>query len=114
MIPACQAGSLEEAKTFFRRIGASAILKPVDNQGSRGVYRVDSEEENLRTSFGGPQLLVEKEVIPGEIHSRAGTGSGFAGGRWEGGCACDRRNLPVFITGHLFLLSSALSCQASP
>ena len=62
-IPACQAGSVEEAKTFFRRIGASAILKPVDNQGSRGVYRVDSEKELEDKFWRAAAYSGKKEVI---------------------------------------------------
>ncbi len=37
--------SLDDAKTFFASLGRSAILKPVDNQGSRGVYMIESMKE---------------------------------------------------------------------
>lgn len=72
-IPAWQAGSLEEATTFFRRIGAPAILKPADNQGSRGVYRVDREEE-LEDKFwqtaaysGKKEVILEKYIQGQEL-----------------------------------------------
>lgn len=37
--------SLDDAKAFFASLGRSAILKPVDNQGSRGVYMIESMKE---------------------------------------------------------------------
>lgn len=35
----------EEALEFYREQDGDAIIKPVDNQGSRGIYRIDSEEK---------------------------------------------------------------------
>ncbi len=37
--------SLKEAITFFNECDGKIMIKPVDNQGSRGVFMVDSEEE---------------------------------------------------------------------
>ena len=39
-----QASTFEEARQQIRRIGFPAVIKPVDNQGSRGVARVDTYE----------------------------------------------------------------------
>lgn len=63
--------SLEEAKTFFVTLTRSAILKPINNQGSKGVYKVDSIEE-LEVKYSeakryarGESILIE-EFITGE------------------------------------------------
>lgn len=45
-----EVASLEEALEFYRQLGREAIIKPVDSQGSRGVYRIDSEN-TLRQMF---------------------------------------------------------------
>lgn len=37
--------SLEEAMAFFDALDSDAIIKPLDNQGSRGVQRVSTREE---------------------------------------------------------------------
>ena len=37
--------SVEEAKTFFRELGANAIVKPADSFSSKGVYKVCSEQD---------------------------------------------------------------------
>lgn len=44
-IPSWRVTSLEEALARFRELGSSAIIKPIDSQGSRGVYRIDSVED---------------------------------------------------------------------
>lgn len=44
-IPSCRTDSLEEAKKFFSELSADAIIKPVDSQGSRGVYRIVSRKD---------------------------------------------------------------------
>ncbi len=46
--------SCSEAIDFFKSINKPAIIKPVDNQGSRGVQRVDSIFE-LKNKFGNAQ-----------------------------------------------------------
>lgn len=62
-IPSRQVGSLEQARAFLRRLGAPAILKPVDNQGSRGVCRVASEEELAEKFSQAMAYSQKKEVI---------------------------------------------------
>lgn len=42
--------SLEEAEEFFNSCNGKAIIKPVDNQGSRGVYLIESVRE-LKARF---------------------------------------------------------------
>lgn len=37
--------TLEEAVAFFQSLDGKAIIKPVDNQGSRGVYKISSKQE---------------------------------------------------------------------
>ena len=39
----CQ--SLDEVIDFFESVGKDIILKPVDNQGSKGVYKISSKED---------------------------------------------------------------------
>ena len=40
--------SMDEALAYFQEIGGSVIIKPADNQGSRGVFKCDCEEEIKR------------------------------------------------------------------
>lgn len=37
--------NLQDAIKFFKNISKEVILKPIDNQGSKGVYKVTNEEE---------------------------------------------------------------------
>lgn len=37
--------SLEEARDYYRKLGGSVIIKPLDTQGSRGVQACHTEEE---------------------------------------------------------------------
>ena len=41
---------LEEAQEFLQSLGSTAIIKPVDNQGSRGIFPINSPED-LTASF---------------------------------------------------------------
>ena len=50
VLPYCETDCLEEAETFFRQAGGRCIIKPEDNQGSRGVAEVNSLEE-LRAKY---------------------------------------------------------------
>lgn len=64
------AHTLEEAEAFFRELGRSAIIKPVDNQGSRGVFMIDSIKElNARfyktRAFSPTELVIIEEYIHG-------------------------------------------------
>ena len=38
--------SYEEALAFYRSLDSNAIIKPADNQGSRGVFKIVSEEKH--------------------------------------------------------------------
>ncbi|MCI8962669.1 MAG: ATP-grasp domain-containing protein [Eubacterium sp.] len=58
--------TLEEAFGFFESLQGAAIIKPADNQGSRGVYKISSKMElekyfdsSLRVSPTG-QVVIEK------------------------------------------------------
>lgn len=50
VLPYCETDRLEEAEDFFRKTGGRCIIKPEDNQGSRGVAEVGSLEE-LRAKY---------------------------------------------------------------
>ena len=64
---------LSEAKEALRELGAPCVVKVTDKSGSRGVIRVDSEEElaeaytAARAVTGKPYLLVEKFIEGHEI-----------------------------------------------
>lgn len=63
--------SLEAALEFFKSINRSVIIKPADNQGSRGVFRVDSEEELSKffeeaRRFSHKGKIIIEEYIDGE------------------------------------------------
>ncbi|WP_418668387.1 ATP-grasp domain-containing protein [Allofournierella sp.] len=83
-IRAWEIDSAEKVGSFFRRIHGSAILKPVDSQGSRGVCRLEREEEweekfqqavaysekkeaLLEEYITGQELEVDSLVINGEV-----------------------------------------------
>lgn len=64
-------GSLEEAKEFFTSLNNPVILKPINNQGSKGVCKVSSLNE-LETQYQeatnysrGEKILLE-EFVSGE------------------------------------------------
>lgn len=73
-LPHTLARTLEEAMRFYRETEAgSVIIKPVDNQGSRGVQQVDSEsdlslkfEEAMKYSRSGG-VLIEKKAAGREF-----------------------------------------------
>ncbi len=63
--------SLEEAKKFFIDLHHSAILKPINNQGSKGVYKVSSIEELEEkyaeaTRYARGQKILIEEFITGQ------------------------------------------------
>ena len=65
--------SLDEAKSFFRELGNDAILKPINNQGSKGIYKVASEAEleakyndSIKYSRNEP-ILIEEYIVGEEI-----------------------------------------------
>ena len=44
-IPSWKVSNLDEALDKFREMATEAIIKPVDSQGSRGVYKIESAED---------------------------------------------------------------------
>lgn len=63
--------SYEEAAAFFTEAGTSVMVKPVDNQGSRGVFRIDSSHELrekflLSQSFSGSGKVIIEQYIEGD------------------------------------------------
>lgn len=44
-IESCLAGSIEEARAFFEKLGSDAIIKPVDGYSSKGVYKIHSKAD---------------------------------------------------------------------
>ena len=66
-------GNLEEAKQFFLTLERPAILKPINNQGSKGVYKVNSLEELEKKYFEsilysrGGQILIEEFITGQEL-----------------------------------------------
>lgn len=58
--------SLEEAVHFFETLEGAAIIKPADNQGSRGVYKISSRMElekyfaSSKSESSTGQVVIEK------------------------------------------------------
>ena len=58
--------SLEEAVHFFESLEGAAIIKPADNQGSRGVYKISSRMElekyfaSSKSESSTGQVVIEK------------------------------------------------------
>ena len=81
-IPYITTASLSEAVSFFNSLGSAAIIKPLDTQGSRGVYRIENEEK-LRELFDeaksfstNGKVIVEKYITGGEVVIEAITVNG--------------------------------------
>lgn len=63
--------SLAEALDFLDILGGKAILKPVDNQGSKGVSLIDSKEKMKEKFLEAMDYSKQKEVLIEEIaHGR--------------------------------------------
>ncbi len=54
--------NVEEAESFFRKLNSSVILKPINNQGSKGVYSATNLQE-LREKYKLAQKYSRKEPI---------------------------------------------------
>lgn len=74
-IPSWKVKTLEEALERFRELGAEAIIKPLDSQGSRGVYRIDSTE-GLIEKFNSAAIysrsgdvILEKFIVGTELEA---------------------------------------------
>lgn len=78
--------SLQEAKKFFVTLNRPAILKPINNQGSKGVYKVsniDELEEKYQEAnrysrgesilveefINGEELVIEAVALDGEVEN---------------------------------------------
>lgn len=64
-------GDINEVKAFFDSIGRNAIMKPVDNQGSRGVFKIESREQidelfETAASFSKSGRVIIEEFIDGQ------------------------------------------------
>lgn len=64
-------GDIDEVKAFFDSIGRNAIMKPVDNQGSRGVFKIESREQidelfETAASFSKSGRVIIEEFIDGQ------------------------------------------------
>ena len=57
-----KAGNLKEAMAFLETVPDGVILKPVDNQGSKGVARVDSKEE-LEVKFEQAMRYSKEQAV---------------------------------------------------
>ena len=57
------AHSLQEALEVSERIGYPMIIKPVDNGGSKGVQRVNCEEELLDYFEESMKLSVTQSIV---------------------------------------------------
>lgn len=61
----------DEAKAFLAETGTAAIIKPVDNQGSRGIFRIDSDADIDRyfessMSFSKSGKVIIEQFIEGK------------------------------------------------
>lgn len=65
--------SLDQGRDFLSKIGKSVIIKPLDNQGSRGVSIVESEDEleaKFHIALGlskGSEVIIEEYICGKEI-----------------------------------------------
>lgn len=72
-IPSELVSNIDQALAAFSRIGSPAIIKPVDSAGSKGVTRIDSEDD-LRIHFdeasgysGTGNVIIEKFIVGPEF-----------------------------------------------
>ena len=64
-------GTFEEAKKFFTNLGKPVILKPINNQGSKGVCKVSSLKElesqyQEATKYSRGEKILLEEFVSGE------------------------------------------------
>ena len=81
-IPYITTDSKDEALKFFTSLGSDVILKPLDTQGSRGVYRI-SDADGLKRLFDksksystNKKVIVEKYITGSEVVIEAVTVGG--------------------------------------
>ena len=71
--------SLDEALGFFEELGGHAILKPVDNQGSKGVSFIDTKEKMIERFTEAMFYSKQKEVLVEQVaHGREFVVEGLA------------------------------------
>lgn len=63
VLPNKKVFSADEAVDFFKSLGGDVILKPIDTQGSRGIYACCSEEEIRRCFPLASEWSSDKSVI---------------------------------------------------
>src|ERR1700693_3710528 len=103
------ATSLEDAKSFFKSLGAGAsiMIKAIAGGGGRGmriVHQLDEIEEaykrcqsEARASFGNSDVYVE-QLMPRARHIEVqiiGDGTGAVSHLWERECSIQRRNQKI-------------------
>ena len=52
-----------EAEAFLEKLGKPAIIKPVDNQGSRGIYKIESDSDLRKFYSKAQEFSKSKQVI---------------------------------------------------
>ena len=64
---------------FFEELGSRAILKPVDNQGSKGVSFIDTKEKMIECFTEAMTYSKQKEVLVEQVaHGREFVVEGLA------------------------------------
>ena len=63
--------SVEEAEVFFKDLGKPAIIKPVDNQGSRGIYKIECIDDiaanyEKARAFSKSQRVIIEQYVDGD------------------------------------------------
>ena len=67
-IKSAATNSVEEAEAFFKELGKPAIIKPIDNQGSRGIFKIENVEdlaanyERARAFSKSSSVIIEQYV----------------------------------------------------
>lgn len=69
----------EEAKFFQKNIGKTIIIKPVDSSGSKGIYRIEPDEDfeqkfALAKSYSKVGIVIVEEFIIKKGHQIGGDG----------------------------------------
>ena len=65
------ADKVEEAEDFLESLGTAAIIKPVDNQGSRGIFKVDNVSDlrqyfSISKAFSKSENVIIEQFIDGK------------------------------------------------
>lgn len=70
-IKSCIAHNIEQAKHFYEELGKSAIMKPVDSQGSRGIFKINrlidiDESFEKSQSFSKSGSVIIEQYVNGD------------------------------------------------